>query len=85
MPTQAQPALLDSRAPHPLPQEYYLPGAHAARMLHRVRRAERMLLSYDRTGKIILVIISLDDSGHSLQMVVSLSRLHLSFGVDSVT
>jgi len=30
--------------------EYYLPGAHAARMLHRVRRAERMLLSYERTG-----------------------------------
>lgn len=29
---------------------YYLPGAHAARMLHRVRRAERMLLSYERTG-----------------------------------
>jgi hypothetical protein len=25
-------------------------GAHAARMLHRVRRAERMLLSYERTG-----------------------------------
>ena len=31
-------------------QVYYLPGAHAARMLHRVRRAERMLMSYDRTG-----------------------------------
>ncbi|KAF8063042.1 viaA [Scenedesmus sp. PABB004] len=30
--------------------EYYLPGAHAARMLHRVRRAERMLLSYERCG-----------------------------------
>jgi hypothetical protein len=25
-------------------------GAHAARMLHRVRRAERMLLSYERCG-----------------------------------
>ncbi|GAX75202.1 hypothetical protein CEUSTIGMA_g2646.t1 [Chlamydomonas eustigma] len=31
-------------------QEYYLPGAHAARMLHRVRKAERMLMSYERTG-----------------------------------
>eukprot|EP00878_Enallax_costatus_P047081 GHUV01057462.1.p1 GENE.GHUV01057462.1~~GHUV01057462.1.p1 ORF type:complete len:525 (+),score=160.82 GHUV01057462.1:163-1737(+) len=31
-------------------EEYYLPGAHAARMLHRVRRAERMLLSYERCG-----------------------------------
>ncbi|GBF88932.1 hypothetical protein Rsub_01431 [Raphidocelis subcapitata] len=31
-------------------EEYYLPGARAARMLHRVRRAERMLLSYERTG-----------------------------------
>ncbi|GLI68508.1 hypothetical protein VaNZ11_012952 [Volvox africanus] len=31
-------------------EEYYLPGSHAARALHRVRRAERMLLSYDRTG-----------------------------------
>jgi uncharacterized protein with von Willebrand factor type A (vWA) domain len=30
--------------------EYYLPGARAARMLHRARRAERMLLSYERTG-----------------------------------
>ncbi|MEW5311330.1 MAG: hypothetical protein WDW38_003056 [Sanguina aurantia] len=29
---------------------YYLPGAHAARMLHRVRRAERMLMSYELTG-----------------------------------
>lgn len=33
------------------PQEYYLPGAHAARMLHRARRAERMLMSYERTGE----------------------------------
>jgi hypothetical protein len=32
-------------------EEYYLPGAHAARMLHRVRRAERMLMSYERTGE----------------------------------
>mmetsp|Transcript_2638 Transcript_2638/g.4491 ORF Transcript_2638/g.4491 Transcript_2638/m.4491 type:complete len:677 (+) Transcript_2638:36-2066(+) len=31
-------------------EEYYMPGAHAARMLHRVRRAERALVSYDRTG-----------------------------------
>ncbi|WIA19969.1 hypothetical protein OEZ85_005847 [Tetradesmus obliquus] len=31
-------------------EEYFLPGAHAARMLHRVRRAERMLLSYERCG-----------------------------------
>lgn len=31
-------------------EQYYLPGAHAARMLHRVRRAERMLLSYERCG-----------------------------------
>jgi uncharacterized protein with von Willebrand factor type A (vWA) domain len=31
-------------------EEYYLPGAHAARMLHRVRRAERALLSYERLG-----------------------------------
>lgn len=31
-------------------EEYYLPGAQSARMLHRVRRAERMLLSYERTG-----------------------------------
>lgn len=29
---------------------YLLPGAHAARMLHRVRRAERSLLSYELTG-----------------------------------
>lgn len=41
--------------PHTFPtlvgaQEYYLPGAHAARMLHRARRAERMLMSYERTG-----------------------------------
>jgi hypothetical protein len=34
-------------------EEYYLPGAHAARMLHRVRRAERMLLSYERTGALL--------------------------------
>lgn len=27
-----------------------MPGAHAARMLHRVRRAERALLSYERLG-----------------------------------
>ncbi|KAG1654685.1 hypothetical protein FOA52_008546 [Chlamydomonas sp. UWO 241] len=31
-------------------QEYYLPGARAARMLHRVRRAERNLMSYERCG-----------------------------------
>jgi uncharacterized protein with von Willebrand factor type A (vWA) domain len=31
-------------------EEYFLPGAHAARMLHRVRRAERALLSYERLG-----------------------------------
>ena len=37
--------------PPSIHQEYYLPGAHAARMLHRVRRAERMLMSYERTGK----------------------------------
>eukprot|EP00798_Chlamydomonas_sp_ICE-L_P014477 gene14477-20501_t len=30
---------------------YYLPGARSARMLHRVRRAENMLLSYERVGK----------------------------------
>ena len=42
----------ESSSPTPPPlQEYYLPGAHAARMLHRVRRAERMLMSYERTGK----------------------------------
>lgn len=42
-------AMFPNQPPQP-PQEYYLPGAHAARMLHRVRRAERMMLSYERTG-----------------------------------
>eukprot|EP00775_Hariotina_reticulata_P007193 gene7193-7407_t len=40
----------DSRDAQLIEEEYYLPGAHAARMLHRVRRAERMLLSYERCG-----------------------------------
>lgn len=34
---------------------YYLPGAHAARMLHRVRRAERMLMSYELTGACVAI------------------------------
>jgi hypothetical protein len=43
-------AIAEDRDAQLIEEEYYLPGAHAARLLHRVRRAERMLLSYERCG-----------------------------------